>query len=179
MDSTAFCLFETALGTCGIAWSEDDGRVTAFQLPESSAKRTESRIAAKSGGSNSNSPPASIAALIERIVAHLEGKADDFSDVELNLDGSPKFAQQVYSAAREILPGQTVTYGELAKAIGRPNSARAVGQALGRNPIALIVPCHRVLAAGSKPGGFSAHGGLATKAKMLAIEGGVELASCV
>ena len=175
MNRAAYCLFETTLGSCGIAWAEDDELVTLFQLPESTEKRTESRIAARAGAKRASSPPPAIEAVIERVVMHLEGKVDDFRDIDLNLDGSPKFATQVYEAAREIPPGQATTYGKLAETIGRPHAARAVGQALGRNPIALIIPCHRVLAAGSKPGGFSAHGGLATKAKMLAIEGGIEL----
>jgi methylated-DNA-[protein]-cysteine S-methyltransferase len=76
----------------------------------------------------------------------------------------------VYLAARDILAGQTLTYGELARNLGAPGAARAVGQALGKNPFAPIVPCHRVLAAGGRPGGFSAHGGPSTKLKMLAIE---------
>jgi O-6-methylguanine DNA methyltransferase len=179
MDRAAYCLFETTLGSCGIAWTQDAERVVLFQLPESTAKRTEARIAASAVADRASSPPAAMAAVIERIVMHLEGHADDFRDVELNLDESPKFARQVYAAARDVLPGQTTTYGKLAESIGRPHAARAVGQALGRNPIALIIPCHRVLAAGSKPGGFSAHGGLATKARMLAIEGGIEIESYV
>src|SRR6266852_150608 len=87
------------------------------------------------------------------------------------VEGADRFARQVYEAAREIQAGETRTYGELAKALGQPAAARDVGQALARNPIALIIPCHRVVAAGGKPGGFSAHGGRATKARMLAIEG--------
>jgi methylated-DNA-[protein]-cysteine S-methyltransferase len=96
---------------------------------------------------------------------------EDFSDIELDLEESPPFARQVYKAARKIPLGQTRTYGQIAKSAGSPGAARAVGHALGQNPIALIVPCHRVLAAGGKKGGFSAHGGCATKARMLEIEG--------
>ena len=102
---------------------------------------------------------------------HFRGDVQDFRDVALDLDGAAPFARQVYEAARRIPAGQTRTYGEVAQAVGRPAAARAVGQALGKNPVALIIPCHRILAAGGKPGGFSTHGGLATKAWMLAVEG--------
>src|SRR5262245_53829497 len=176
MKQVAYHLFETQLGPCGIAWSE--GRdsctppaVTLLQLPEATAERTEARIARDSGGQKSGTPPPPIAEVIRRVSKHLRGEAQDFQDVPLDLDGVGPFARQVYEAARKIPTGQTRTYGELAKAVGRPAAARAVGQALGRNPIGLIIPCHRVVAAGGKPGGFSAHGGRATKARMLVIEG--------
>jgi methylated-DNA-[protein]-cysteine S-methyltransferase len=83
----------------------------------------------------------------------------------------PAFHRAVYAVARAIPPGETLTYGEVARRLGDPGSARAVGQALGRNPFAIIVPCHRVVAAGGATGGFSAHGGAATKRRILAIEG--------
>ncbi len=102
---------------------------------------------------------------------HLQGEIQDFRDIAIHLDAADRFARQVYEAAREIPAGETRTYGELAKALGQPGDARDVGQALARNPIALIIPCHRVVAAGGKPGGFSAHGGRTTKARMLGIEG--------
>jgi O-6-methylguanine DNA methyltransferase len=145
--------------------------VTCFQLPEATTKLTESRIARSSGAGQATAPPPPIAAIIERVSKHLQGDIQDFRDIALDLEGTASFARRVYEAARQIPTGQTRTYGELAKAIGRPTAARAVGQALGKNPIALLIPCHRVLAAGGKPGGFSAHGGRATKARMLAIEG--------
>lgn len=176
MKQVSYYIFETSLGSCGIAWSEEGNSQTLptvafFQLPEASAKLTESRIAGSSGGRLSSVPPPSIAAVIKKVCRHLRGEAQDFRDTPLDLDGAGPFARQVYEAARNIPLGQTRTYGELAKALDRPNAARAVGQALGQNPIALIIPCHRVLAAGSRPGGFSAHGGLTTKARMLALEG--------
>ena len=132
---------------------------------------TESRIVGKSGASKSDSPPRAIAEIIERVCRHFDGEIQDFSDIDLDLEESPTFARRVYKAARKIPIGQTRTYGQIAKAAGSPGAARAVGQALGQNPIALIVPCHRVLAAGGKTGGFSAHGGCATKARMLELEG--------
>jgi methylated-DNA-[protein]-cysteine S-methyltransferase len=145
--------------------------VTLLQLPEATTERTEARIARNSGARKGSTPPPRIAEVIEKLCKHLEGDIQDLRDIPVDLDGAPPFARQVYEAARQIPPGQTTTYGELAKAVGHPGAARAVGHALARNPIALIIPCHRVLAAGSKPGGFSAYGGLATKARMLALEG--------
>ena len=88
------------------------------------------------------------------------------------MEGVAGFHRRVYDAARAIPPGKTLAYGEIAERIGAPGAARAVGQALGRNPFPIVVPCHRVLAAGGKIGGFSAHGGTATKRRMLAIEAG-------
>jgi O-6-methylguanine DNA methyltransferase len=145
--------------------------VTYLQLPEATAKMTESRIARNSGVRKSSAPPPRIAAIIEKIRKHLQGELQDFRDVAVDLNGVDPFARLVYEAAREIPAGQTRTYGDLAKSLNRPNAARDVGQALGKNPIALIIPCHRILAAGGKSGGFSAHGGRATKARLLAIEG--------
>jgi len=176
MKHIAFCLFETPLGSCGIVWSEPGNSrtppaVTLLQLPEATRTMTESRIARSAGARKSSAPPPQIAEVIERVRKHLQGDAQDFLDITLDLDGADPFARQVYQAARRIPAGQTRTYGQLAKAVSRPAAARAVGQALGRNPIGLIIPCHRVVAAGGKPGGFSAHGGRATKARMLAIEG--------
>jgi len=176
MKSIAYCLFDTPLGPCGIAWRDDGAEnvspaVTSFQLPEATAQAMEAKIARESGGYPSSAPPPAIAALIERIRKHFEGNADDFRDIAVDLDGMGPFARRVYAAARAIPPGQTMTYGEIAEVLARPGAARAVGQALGKNPIPLIIPCHRVLAAGGKPGGFSAAGGLTTKARMLDVEG--------
>jgi len=165
MKQAAYCVFETPLGWCGIAWSERADSsvppaVTCLQLPEAMAKITETRMARTSGARKASAPPPRIAEVIEKIRKHLQGEIQDFRDIAIDLDGADRFARQVYEAAREIPPGETRTYGELAKALGQPAAARDVGQALARNPIALIIPCHRVVAAGGKPGGFSAHGGL-------------------
>lgn len=175
MKPIAYCLFETPLGSCGIAWSEsaDVGgppTVTHFQLPEGAVGQTELRIAQRSGARPGPAPP-QIAELIDRVRQHLQGDVQDFRDVVVDLNGVGSFARKVYEAARAIPIGETVTYGELAKTLKCPNAARAVGQALGRNPVALLIPCHRILAAGGKPGGFSAHGGQATKARLLEVEG--------
>lgn len=116
-------------------------------------------------------PPAEIARVIKMVRLHLEGKPQDFRGVPLDLEGAGPFARKVYEAAQYIPAGETRTYGEIAKALNQPGAAQAVGQALGRNPIPLIIPCHRVLAAAGKPGGFSAPGGKTTKARLLALEG--------
>lgn len=176
MRQEAYHLFATPLGYCGIAWeiadlSADQPQVTFLQLPEATKELTEAKMVALVHGAWVKTPPLAIAGLIKKIQAHLQGARQDFSEVLVDLGGVPPFAQQVYNATREIPAGQTLTYGELAMVIGRPGASRAVGQALGRNPVPLIIPCHRVLAAGKRPGGFSAHGGVATKLKMLVIEG--------
>jgi methylated-DNA-[protein]-cysteine S-methyltransferase len=116
-------------------------------------------------------PPADIQAAVAGVVAMLGGQAHDFSTLVLDMRGVPEFHQRVYAVARDIAPGQTLTYGEVAARLREPGAARAVGQALGRNPFAPVVPCHRVLAAGDKPGGFSASGGIRTKLRLLIIEG--------
>jgi O-6-methylguanine DNA methyltransferase len=176
MRQIAYCLFETPLGSCGIAWRESDGKssapaVTWFQLPGATLKATESRIARHSGARAASVPPPPIAEVIRKVRKHLQGERQDLRNILLDLEDVGPFARKVYEAARKIPAGKTTTYGQIAKTLGQPKAARAVGQALGRNPIALIVPCHRVQAAGGKPGGFSAHGGCTTKARMLAMEG--------
>lgn len=173
MKHASYCLFKTPLGWCGIAWSERGGvpAVTSLWLPEATREMTEAGIAHSSGACPVTAPPPAIAEIIDRVCKHLEGKLQDFRDVPIDLRGTNPFARRVYEAAREIPAGETRAYGEVAQALGQPGSARAVGQALGRNSIALIIPCHRVQAAGGRPGGFSAAGGRATKAKLLALEG--------
>jgi methylated-DNA-[protein]-cysteine S-methyltransferase len=173
MKQAAYCIFETPLGVCGIAWAEREGHpaVTQFQLPEATAEIVKSRLARNHGAREAAAPPANIAQIIERVCQHLRGEIQDFRGVTVDLDATPPFARQVYEVAREILAGQTRTYGDLAKTLGQPHAAQAVGQALGSNPIPLIIPCHRVLAAAGKLGGFSAPGGRATKERLLEIEG--------
>lgn len=176
MKQAAYCIFNTPLGPCGIAWVEPEDPcctpvVTFLQLPEATTKMTESKIVQNSGARRSNLPLPSIAGIIRKVCRHLSGELQDFRNVDVDLSGDSPFARQVYEAVRKIPAGKTTTYGELAKSLKRPAAARAVGQALGSNPIILIIPCHRVLAAGGKLGGFSAHGGVETKAKLLSIEG--------
>jgi len=163
-----FAIFETAVGACGIAWSERG--IVGFQLPERSAAWMRKRMASRFSASETP-PPANVQRVIDAVIRLMTGTREDLSFVQLDLNGVPEFYQRVYGVARTIPPGTTSTYGEIAARLGDPGAARAVGQALGRNPIPVIVPCHRVLAAGGRSGGFSAPGGTATKLNLLAIEG--------
>jgi methylated-DNA-[protein]-cysteine S-methyltransferase len=162
-------LFNTAVGVCGIAWS-DDG-VISVQLPERTENATRALLAKRSAGALEIPPPPEVQGAIDAIVSLLDGEPTDLSFIPLDMDGVPDFHRRVYEVARTIRPGSTLSYGEIATRLGDPGSARAVGQALGSNPFVLVVPCHRVLAARGKTGGFSAHGGTATKLTLLAIEG--------
>jgi methylated-DNA-[protein]-cysteine S-methyltransferase len=121
-------------------------------------------------GSRESAPPPDVEQAIERIRALLSGSAVDLASVPLDMSAVNPFERRVYDVARTIPPGQTLTYGQIAARLGDPLLARDVGQALGRNPFPIVVPCHRVLAAGGKLGGFSAPGGVATKQRLLAIE---------
>ena len=169
--TVGFALFETAIGACAIAWGERG--VVGVQLPEASAARMRTRMQRRFPDAPEAVPPAVVQRAIAGIVALLQGEVRDLAEVELDLDRVPDFERRVYEVARNIAPGATLTYGEIAARLGAPGEARAVGEALGQNPFPLVVPCHRVLAAGGKPGGFSANGGVVTKLKMLAIEGAV------
>ena len=169
MITRSFAMFETALGPCGIAWS--DAGVTGFQLPEHDADGTRRRMASRFPEAVEAVPPPYIQQGIDAVVALMRGESVDLAFVRLDFDGVPEFHQRVYEVARTIPAGATFTYGEVARRVGDPGAARAVGQALGRNPFAVIVPCHRVTAAGGKTGGFSASGGAVTKLTLLAIEG--------
>jgi methylated-DNA-[protein]-cysteine S-methyltransferase len=164
-----FALFETAIGACAIAWGERG--VRGVQLPEASEARTRARMQRRFPDVPEAVPPAVVQRAIAGIVALLQGKVRDLAEVELDLDRVPDFERRVYEVARNIAPGATLTYGEIAARLGAPGEARAVGEALGQNPFPLVVPCHRVLAAGGKVGGFSANGGIATKLRLLTIEG--------
>jgi methylated-DNA-[protein]-cysteine S-methyltransferase len=164
-----FTIFDTAIGRCGIVWGERG--ITSVQLPMGDEKKTRTRLEQRHDDLVETPPPAKVQAAIDGIVELLEGKPNDLADVVLDLDGVPEFNRGVYDIARTIPPGKTMTYGDIAKKLGGVELSRDVGQALGRNPCPIVVPCHRVLAAGNKPGGFSANGGVVTKLKMLAIEG--------
>ncbi|MES3014957.1 MAG: methylated-DNA--[protein]-cysteine S-methyltransferase [Pseudomonadota bacterium] len=167
---TNFTLFDTPIGACALVWAEN-GLVGAA-LPEPDAAATRDHVQRRFPGSVESEPPAPQARVIARVVALLEGTPDDLADIALDLRGVPDFNRRVYAITRSIQPGRTLTYGEVAARLGAgPQAARAVGQALGTNPIPIIVPCHRVLAAGSQAGGFSAPGGTRTKLRLLEIEG--------
>jgi len=167
----SYTLFDTPIGRCGLAWSERG--IARIQLPEASDAKAVRRLAMNDDLKMAEPPPA-VARAVEQIRRHLDGDRQDFREVPLDTSGIADFHRRVYQAARKISAGRTTSYGELAERIGAPGAARAVGQALGRNPFAIIVPCHRVLAANGRAGGFSAHGGLGTKRRILGAEG-VEL----
>src|SRR5262245_16196405 len=169
MTTEAFTLFDTAIGACGVAWGRRG--LTSFQLPEGDAAETRARMTRRFPDAREIAPPPGVQRALDRIVSLLRGEPSDLSEIPLDMEGVPPFHQRVYEVTRAIPPGETLSYGEVAARIGAEGGARAVGQALGRNPFAIIVPCHRVLAAGGKVGGFSANGGIATKRKLLAIEG--------
>ncbi|HET7718077.1 MAG TPA: methylated-DNA--[protein]-cysteine S-methyltransferase [Bauldia sp.] len=169
MSANRFALFDTAIGNCGLAWNRKG--VVALQLPEATRGATRDRLLRVCPGAQEAEPPEEIRRTIEAIAALLRGEARDLSAVVLDMDGVPPFHRRVYTVARAIPPGQTLTYGEVATRLGDPGAARAVGRALGRNPFPIIVPCHRVIASGGRLGGFSANGGAATKRRILEIEG--------
>jgi methylated-DNA-[protein]-cysteine S-methyltransferase len=166
-----YALFDTAIGICGVEWGP--GGINGVQLPMGSEEKTRARIRQRRGDLVEAEPTEAVKKAIDRIVQLLAGKPDDLSDIALDLDGVPEFNRGVYDIARTIPPGKTMTYGDIAKKLGGVELSRDVGQALGHNPCPIVVPCHRVLAAGNKPGGFSARGGVETKLKMLAIEGAI------
>ncbi len=168
MHAIAFTLFDTPFGRCGIAWSAQG--ICAFQLPESSDALTKHRMLKALPDATLSPAQPSVQAAMDGVIALMQGQPIDLLDVQLDLSGLPAFHQRVYDVTRRIKPGHTLTYGEVAAQLGEPNAARAVGQALGSNPIAVIMPCHRVLAAGGRSGGFSAHGGVITKLRLLTIE---------
>jgi methylated-DNA-[protein]-cysteine S-methyltransferase len=169
MTGSHFAIFDTAIGRCGIVWGERG--ITSVQLPMGDENKTRIRLQQRHDDLVETAPPPQVRAAIDGMVELLDGKPNDLADVVLDLDGVPEFNRGVYDIARRIPPGQTMTYGDIAKRLGGVELSRDVGQALGRNPCPIVVPCHRVLAAGNKPGGFSANGGVVTKLKMLAIEG--------
>jgi methylated-DNA-[protein]-cysteine S-methyltransferase len=171
MSNQHFALFDTAIGICGIEWGPRG--INGLQLPMGSREKTAKRIRQRHGEVSEAEPPSEVRRAIERIVELLSGKPDDLADIVLDLDDVPAFNRSVYEIARQIPPGKTMTYGDIAKRLGGVELSRDVGQALGRNPCPIVVPCHRVLAAANKPGGFSANGGVSTKLKMLAIEGAI------
>lgn len=164
-----FTLFDTAIGSCAIAWSARG--IAGLQLPEKNARTALARLQHRFPDARALPPPRDVKRAIDRVSALLAGRAADLSDITLDLDEVPPFHRRVYEVARAIPAGATLSYGEVATRLGVPGAARAVGQALGRNPFAIVVPCHRVLAAGGRIGGFSADGGIVTKRRLLAIEG--------
>jgi methylated-DNA-[protein]-cysteine S-methyltransferase len=165
-----YFIFETASGFCGIAWNNVG--ITRFQLPAHSAAATERNLRRRLRNGRPGAQTPEIAEAVAATKRYFLGEATDFSRFALDLEDQDPFFKDIYAATRKLGWGQTTTYGALAKQLGAdPQAARDVGQAMATNPVPLIVPCHRVLAAGGKVGGFSAPGGSAAKARMLELEG--------
>ncbi|MBB6486366.1 methylated-DNA--[protein]-cysteine S-methyltransferase [Rhizobium lusitanum] len=169
-----YLIFETAGGFCGIAWN--DVGILRFQLPTKDASSTERLLLRRLPNAQPGTPSPEIVEVVAQVKRYFAGEEIDFSGVTLDLGEQDDFFKRIYDAARQVGWGHTTTYGTLAKQLGAgPEAARDVGQAMAKNPVALIIPCHRVLAAGGKIGGFSAPGGSNSKARMLELEG-VQLA---
>jgi methylated-DNA-[protein]-cysteine S-methyltransferase len=169
MKALAFALFDTPVGRCGVIWGERG--IVGLQLPEGSDEKARARILRRFPDAIESGPTTDIRQAIELIVPLLEGEPSDLSHIALDMERVPDFHQRVYTIARSIPPGQTLTYGDIAAKLGDRLLARDVGEAMGKNPFPIVVPCHRVVAANGKLGGFSANGGVKTKLKLLAIEG--------
>jgi methylated-DNA-[protein]-cysteine S-methyltransferase len=169
MTTTCFTLFDTAIGLCTLAWRDET--IVAVQLPEGGEDQSRARLHRRFTDLAETQPTPLIADLIARIRALLDGQPVDLTDAPVDMSVFEPFSRQVYEIARSIPPGQAMTYGEIAERLGDKLLARDVGQAMGKNPYPIIIPCHRVVAAGGKLGGFSARGGSSTKQKLLAIEG--------
>lgn len=169
MPEQNLAIFDTAIGPCAIVWS---GRgLLGVQIPEANEVATRARILNRFPAARETAPPREIASVMSGIVALLNGERRDLKDVAIDDDGVPEFNRRVYAIVRQVPPGNTITYGEIAERLGDKNLARAVGQAMGENRCPIVMPCHRVLAASGKTGGFSATGGVVTKLKLLTIEG--------
>ena len=168
MHGQGFTVFASAIGPCGIAWGPRG--VIGVQLPEQTEKATRERMRRRYPEAVEAPPPPGVRQAIDNVVGLLLGEIRDLSDVALDMDGIPPFCQRLYAVLREIPAGATLSYGALAARLGEACTARDVGEAMGNNPFPIIVPCHRVVGAGGKVGGFSAPGGVATKLRMLNIE---------
>jgi len=163
-----FLLFPTAVGKCGLVWSRRG--IVALLLPEPSVAQMRRKLLLGYPGAQESEPSGAAARAAEQITVLLRGEVGDLNSIPLDLEAVRPFARRVYELARGIPPGKSLTYGEVAKQLNAPGAARAVGQALGKNPCAIIVPCHRVVAAGGKMGGFSANGGVVTKRRLIELE---------
>ncbi|WP_334161591.1 methylated-DNA--[protein]-cysteine S-methyltransferase [Phenylobacterium sp.] len=164
-----YALFETAIGWAGVAWN--DAGLVACHLPEREPDVARAGFLRRFPDAAEDTPPDGLAPTISGIQALMRGEKADLSDAPLDLSRTPAFHARVYAVARAIPPGETLTYGEIAVKLGDRLLAQQVGQALGANPWPIVVPCHRVTAAGGRLGGFSARGGARTKLRLLAIEG--------
>jgi methylated-DNA-[protein]-cysteine S-methyltransferase len=169
MTEQNFALFDTAIGRCGIAWNARG--LIGVQLPHADEAATRRRIRQRYPQGQEAPPPPDVQHAIDGITALLRGEARDLTGIAIDNSDTPAFNSQVYAVTRTVPPGATITYGEIADRLGDKMLAREVGQALGQNPCPIVMPCHRVIAAGGKTGGFSASGGVITKLRLLSIEG--------
>jgi methylated-DNA-[protein]-cysteine S-methyltransferase len=169
MTEQNFALFDTAIGRCGIAWNARG--LIGVQLPHADEAATRRRMRQRYPNGQEAPAPADVQRAIDGVVALLNGEPRDLQDIAIDDTQIPDFNRKVYAIVRQVPPGQTITYGEIAERLGDKLLARDVGQAMGENPTPIIMPCHRVLAAGGKMGGFSAVGGVVTKLRLLTIEG--------
>jgi methylated-DNA-[protein]-cysteine S-methyltransferase len=169
MDASGILVFDTPIGPCGLAWGEHG--LIGVALPECDAETTRQRLLRRHPEATGSEPPPEVLDARDRILALLSGEAADLGPIRLDLDRIGDFERRLYAVARAIPPGQVATYGELAARLGEPSGAQAVGQAMGRNPWPIVVPCHRVVGSNGKLGGFSAPGGTKTKLRILEIEG--------
>lgn len=163
----AYCLFDTAIGVCGIAWGPEG--LLAVQLPEADPAGTERRLRDRCGGEKAG-PPEDVAAYVADLQAYFAGEPVDFRHIALDWGQARSFDRPIYRALREVPFGRTLTYGELAERTGLEGAAQAIGAAMSRNPWPIVVPCHRVVAASGRLGGFSAYQGTRVKRKLLAME---------
>ncbi len=168
---TSYTLFATPVGECAIAWNTRG--ICALQLPESTSAATRARLLRRQPQVQRGMPPAPVRRAMSAIVRLLKGATRELGPLILDYGSASEFHRRVCEAARAIPAGQTLTYGELAAKLGQPGAARAVGGVMARNALPIIVPCHRVVAAGGRPGGFSAHGGVTTKLRLLRLEGAI------
>ena len=169
MAGREYAIFDTVIGRCGIAWGRSG--IVGVQLPEAREIETRRRMLRQYPDARELRPSLNSEIAIEAIAALLRGQPCDFSDVALDMYGMPPFNQRVYEFARTIPRGETMTTAAVAKRLGASGAAHAVGQAMGRNPFAILVPCHRVLAVEGEADGFSMNGGVISKRRLLSLEG--------
>lgn len=169
MSGRGYTIFDTMIGRCGIAWGQ--AGIVGVQLPEAREIETRRRLYQLYPEAREQRPPPNVEVAIEGIVALLRGQPGDLSDVTLDVSGIHAFNLRVYRLAQAIPRGETRTYGEIAAGLGASGAVHSVAQALARNPFVIIVPCHRVLEAGSYADRMSPHGGSISKRRLLSIEG--------
>lgn len=169
MSGRGYTIFDTMIGRCGIAWGQ--AGIVGVQLPEAREIETRRRLYQLYPDSREARPPPHVEVAIEGIVALLRGQPGELSDVVLDTSGIHAFNQRVYRLTQAIPHGETRTYGEIAARLGASGAVHSVAQALAKNPFVIIVPCHRVLEAGSYADRMSPHGGSISKRRLLSIEG--------